>query len=270
MLLNITNRCKMQCPHCFSNCLPEGTDVSMEILDETISFINNNELRFRVILITGGEPTEHPLLFDILDKLYKTNIPNQYGEKKVFILATNGMFLNMSTSEDDNKIVMDYADRLLSYENLRIQITADPRFYKTKLNERNLKYLYYANKGRASVFMEKNIGLLANFGRATINQMPRMPKRKSPYCFNARSITNSGFSFQKLVEYVETEMMKFCVISFDMTGNIRISESLVCPTVGTIWTPLDELSKSIKHMRCRKCSLVDSLPSEHKKAIGML
>jgi len=240
----------------------------METLDEIIRFIHHPELRFRVILISGGEPTEHPRLFDIIDKLNETNILNKWGERKATILATNGMYLNRNEEPDDYRVVKEYTDRLLSYKDLRIQITADPRFYKTKLNEKNLKYLL--KKGRDRVLLEKKLGLLSDYGRAAAGNMPKMEHRSSPFCFNARSmVIHSGFTFPMIVEQREVQMNKFCAVGVDMNGSIRISESLTCSPIGNVNTPMHELTNAIRGIRCQNCSPFKNLSPAHRNAIGM-
>lgn len=267
MVLAITNRCQMQCPHCLNDCESEGHDITLETLDRIIEFINHPELRFRVILVGGGEPSEHPQLFEILDRLYETNNPNKWGEKKAFVLATNAMFLNADEVEGEYRKAKDFSDRLLGYKDLMIQISADPRFYKTKINERNLKYLQ--KKGRNMVKVERNISLLGRYGRALQNAMPAMDIRSSPFCFNTRSVTTHGYSFPKTVEFLEAVKHKFCAISFDMHGNIRISESLTCMPIGTVDSTHKELEAFIRNMKCHKCSPFANLSPTHKKAIGL-
>ena len=267
MILDITNRCNMGCPHCLNNCVPEGTDMSMETLDEIIKFINHPDLHFRTVLISGGEPTEHPLLFDVLDRLYEANTPNKWGEQKLFLLLTNGMFLNKNVNPEDYQIVKEYSDRLLGYNNLVIQITADPRFHKIKLNERNLKYLL--KKGRNTVSVENNIALLSDYGRAVSGDMPEMKYRTGPFCFNARSMARSGYTFPMIVEKFEVEMNKHCAIGIDMHGDIRISESLTCSPIGSIHSSLKELETIIRNMTCKQCSHIDNLSPAHRKAIGI-
>ena len=267
MLLSITDKCMMNCSHCLSNCEPEGTDMSMEVLDDIIQFINHPELRFRVILVSGGEPTEHPRLFDILDRLYETNTQNKWGERKAIILATNGMFLNRNEKPEGYQIVREFTGHLLSYKDLRIQLTADPRFYKTQINEKNLKYL--KKKARNLLLIENTVTLLADYRRATTGTMPKMNYRTAPFCFNARSMANNGYTFPMIVEHREVKNNKFCAIGFDMQGNIRISESLTCAPIGNVNTPMHELVNSIRELRCQSCSAFKQLSPAHRNAIGM-
>ena len=268
MPLNITNRCMMLCQHCQSKCEPEGIDISMKTLDEIIQFINNPELQFRVVLISGGDPTEHPRLFDILDRLYDTCAVDSMGRERCFTLATNGMFLNKNKDAEDYKVVKDYIDRLLSYKDLYIQITADPRFYKIPLNERNLKYLQ--KKGRKLVLVEHSLNTLGDYGRARHGEMPEMTKRQYPHCFNARSmIVRSGLTFPMVVERFETKMDKYCAIGVDMLGNIRISESLTCPHIGTVRTPFQKLTEAVRTMDCQGCSHTKQLTPLYRNAIGL-
>ena len=268
MVLDITNRCRMKCPHCFNECVEDGEDMSLETLDAIIRFILENNLQFRLVIISGGEPTEHPSLFQMLDKLTKDLSFNASGEKILCMIASNGMFLNESETYNE-KSIREYIDRLLNYE-IMIQITADPRFYKTGLNKNNLSYLQ--NKGGRKVSIEKNLIILSEQGRALINPMPEnLPRRNSPFCFNVRSmVQRSKFDFQKVVDILENQMNKYCAVGFDMHGNIRISESLTCPALCTIKDDMNMINRLLVDFNCDGCVHMNRLPTEFKHVIGLL
>lgn len=99
--------------------------------------------------------------------------------------------------------------------------------------------------------------------------MPDMKYRKGSFCFNARSLARNGYAFPSIVEKFELEMNKHCTVSVDMFGNVRVSESLTCPPIGTVYTSLNELKDSIRNMKCHGCSHVNDLLPEYKRAIGL-
>jgi len=64
-MVEITNRCNMACPICFTNALSSAQDVSIE--EVTKRLINVFEVAGPIpIQISGGEPTLHPELPDII------------------------------------------------------------------------------------------------------------------------------------------------------------------------------------------------------------
>ncbi len=82
-ILDITNRCNLHCPFCFADG-GEGEDMSYEEICAALDDMYAKGLRF--IHISGGEPTVHPRLIDIIE----------YAHKKGFSyiqLNTNGLEL---------------------------------------------------------------------------------------------------------------------------------------------------------------------------------
>jgi len=141
MILFITNKCRMGCTHCLNNCELKGEDMPFETLKDTVAYIKKEKLRIRTVIISGGEPCDHPDLFRMLDILAKELRVNAYGKPVAVTLATNGMFLTPKKGKTTNEQIKAFSDKLLSYENLSIQITNDTRFYPGKLHASNLNYL---------------------------------------------------------------------------------------------------------------------------------
>ncbi|WP_128895192.1 radical SAM protein [Longirhabdus pacifica] len=68
-LLEITDRCNLQCPICYadSSSAPHKSHRSMEDIEYMLDAIVKNEGEADIVQISGGEPTLHPHFFEILD-----------------------------------------------------------------------------------------------------------------------------------------------------------------------------------------------------------
>ena len=77
MYIRITSRCNMTCAHCCYGCTAEGEDMTMDVFRAAI------ELEPESISIGGGEPTIHPLFWQMLGE--------SIGAAGEYVwLATNG------------------------------------------------------------------------------------------------------------------------------------------------------------------------------------
>ena len=57
MLIDLTYRCNMGCNHCMSDCKPNGTDMTPEILKDVLAFCKKNEVPN--LIFSGGEMFEN-------------------------------------------------------------------------------------------------------------------------------------------------------------------------------------------------------------------
>jgi organic radical activating enzyme len=81
LMIEITRRCNMQCPHCLRGGA-QRKDIDVECLD---TILKKTEA-IGILTLTGGEPSLKPYIIDkIIDKLekYKISVQN-------FFIATNG------------------------------------------------------------------------------------------------------------------------------------------------------------------------------------
>lgn len=85
-VIEITNICNLDCPICFADnhhdylMSDEEMDTCLDILDASASDVD-------ILVLTGGEPTAHPRLVELIEKAYKrTRIPR-------VAIATNGILL---------------------------------------------------------------------------------------------------------------------------------------------------------------------------------
>jgi uncharacterized radical SAM superfamily Fe-S cluster-containing enzyme len=97
-LLEITPTCDMNCPICLvaERVKPALTVAEVErILDQLVA----HEGRLNMLTLTGGEPTQHPQLLDIVDRCLRPEIG-------IVSLSTNGLWI-----ERDETLLLALRDR---------------------------------------------------------------------------------------------------------------------------------------------------------------
>src|SRR5918911_4122763 len=100
-LVEITDRCNLTCPVCYSDSSPHRpSHRSLEQIEFMLDCVVRNEGEPDVVQISGGEPTIHPDFFAILDAAKARPI-------KHLMLNTNGIKI-----ANDRK----FADRLAEYK----------------------------------------------------------------------------------------------------------------------------------------------------------
>lgn len=68
-IFSITNNCNLQCPICFTHNRPDKIyNKSLEELDAILDHIEAEQTGLDLLNLTGGEPTLHPRLFELLDR----------------------------------------------------------------------------------------------------------------------------------------------------------------------------------------------------------
>lgn len=63
MILMITNKCRMNCSHCMNFSSNDGQHMKVDVIGKSLEFIK--EIKPNMLIISGGEPTEHPLFLSI-------------------------------------------------------------------------------------------------------------------------------------------------------------------------------------------------------------
>jgi hypothetical protein len=83
-LIEITNNCNLKCPICYAHS-GTGDFLSLEKIEKMLDFFVDSEFGSAEILqISGGEPTTHPQIIDIIKLARQKNI-------KYVMLNTNGL-----------------------------------------------------------------------------------------------------------------------------------------------------------------------------------
>lgn len=99
-VVEITDRCNLTCPTCYAGSSPSyGRHRTLDEVKMMLDAVVTNEHEPDVVQISGGEPTLHPQLFEILD--YAKSLPIKH-----LMLNTNGIRI----AKD-----FDFAQRLASY-----------------------------------------------------------------------------------------------------------------------------------------------------------
>ncbi len=81
----ITGNCRMQCPHCYANAVPDGAHVPLEDVELVIRQCRDSGVC--QLALGGGEPLSHPHIREILALCREAGVvPN---------LSTNGMHLGV-------------------------------------------------------------------------------------------------------------------------------------------------------------------------------
>jgi len=115
VLIMVTTRGQMGCPHCMERAGPSGDDMTRETFIKALDFADRIEAMspVKVTMLSGGEPTDHPEIVDFL-ALAEARRHN-------IMLLSNGLFL-------ENE---ELRDEILSHR-VFVQVTNDPRFYPRK------------------------------------------------------------------------------------------------------------------------------------------
>lgn len=235
MLVRVTERCNMGCSHCFIDAKPSGAHMTLDTYKEVLRFIEWLKMPF--ILLSGGEPTQHPDIIKMVSLAKK--------QKVKVILLSNGTFLE--------KIELK---KKIDALNITIQITNDKRYYPKRVPIINSPNYMYTT----------SIGEITPMHRAKINNIGS--GRKSPLCFNLRSILRHYKDFKKSIEQLR-QKGKMCTPSINIDGSISAGESNFCPAFGTV-DNREALTDNLYRFTCDKCGLVRNLDDRHLCAIGEL
>ena len=88
VLVNLTTQCQMGCVHCMQDAEPQGEHMTIETFSKVKMFIEKIYKHIKIIMLSGGEPTENPFLPDFISLLN--------NDWKV-ILLSNGLFLEQDS-----------------------------------------------------------------------------------------------------------------------------------------------------------------------------
>jgi uncharacterized radical SAM superfamily Fe-S cluster-containing enzyme len=90
-LFEIIDECNMHCPVCFANSAPgKGNPRSIEDIEKMLQTLLESEQEPDLVQVSGGEPTLHPHLMDILRRLKSSPIRH-------LMLNTNGIRIARDT-----------------------------------------------------------------------------------------------------------------------------------------------------------------------------
>jgi hypothetical protein len=204
------------------------------------------------LLISGGEPTDHPSFHDFL------NYAMMNFDGQIFVLSHGGY---LRTTEDVDNLVK-------KYPNVMFQFTSDPLYYKTLIPSDVVSYISHMPNAYVTKDLNATGSTIYPQGRALRMGVTKDSTRSiAAKCFNLRSLLNAGMSLVEGIAMLRIKN-KMCTPSINMDATISMGESNECPSVGTTSTDLKTLGNNIKCSQCDDCGMIGKLGSLHKQAIG--
>ena len=250
MLISITEKCRMGCSHCMDDARADSENhMSMETFKKALEF---NFKYDQSIMITGGEPTENPLFWDMMNE-----IADHMHSLNFCVIMTNGMNLS---NNDIPKII---ALREKTKGEISWQVSSIRPYYPIHIDERLDIFKL------PDFYICKKIERLSPMGRAAQHQNWIFTS-KAPDCFNFRSIVRSTSNLKQSISLLRNSL-KFCTPQISYDGKIKVGESTLCPAVASIYDNEKEIVNKISTFtcNCKNCQeMLDKLPAKYKAAIG--
>ena len=252
MVIKITEKCSMHCLHCFNRADENGAHMSLQTLKSVVDKIN--ELPIHLLLVSGGEPTEHPDFMGVMKYLAKHL---RRPDRIPVILATNGVYL------EDHLEVAQQLHNL--FPHFTIQVTNDPRFYPSPIDES--KALYH----HKYVTVCNEILSIVPQGRAADNCIPS--DRVASSCVNFRSFIHQlpEHKIETVISTLESRG-KYCTPTIGIDGMFRAGESSLCPPFASAEDSNVTISQKLLAFRCNQCAeagLNRNIPQVLKDMIGI-
>lgn len=239
MLIQITNNCDLFCKHCMNRSTP-GKD--MQMTESTFK----NALRFGKWMgtvqwhISGGEPTSHPLFVKFMERLIELlgtmkigiipaiKFPNEFVFAPIACVETNGWFLHDKTlTEFIKKLAMSRRIGIIQVCSIKGLYSNYEEIQKNKAFLESIG-VYVHDTG---------IEVMRDLGRAreTYSDVNEVNGWKwNPNCINAVLCARQMDDRKEF----SREMYPKCTCkpSIDWTGDVHMSESCCCPSVGNVNT----------------------------------
>lgn len=251
MLLSITEKCCMGCSHCLDDARSDSENF---ITEEMFKYALDFNFKYdKTLMITGGEPTEHPQFWHFLDIIAERLQYNQ-----VVTVMTNGMYLSDKDIPKVDELKNKCEGKIL------FQVSSIKPYYPIHID---LDQKIFRRKD--DFFIVRKIERLEEIGRAAEHQN-WIFTAKAPSCFNIRSITRTQHDFRKSVSLLRS-LEKFCTPQIAYDGSIKVGESMLCPAVAHIEDSEEQIAEKISKFTCSYANchkLLDKLPPECKMAIG--
>lgn len=250
MLFCITNKCSMECPHCMSDCKPDGQFLEKKDITTFINFFNF--MKFRSLLISGGEPTEHPDFSWIVETLAQKCKP------LAMVIVSNGSFI-------DHKHRFDAVVKLMrKYPFLRLQITSIKGLYKNHDSIVRVEDFIRGLFSDRVSFETERIVMMRPLGRAATNpEIMEMVKQTNNGYNDCSNTTLISIQTQNIKDFAYNceSLGKFCMPMVDYKLDVHMSESMLCPSVGNLKD--DGFLKVFERMKnftpCGKCGSTDKV-----------
>jgi 7,8-dihydro-6-hydroxymethylpterin dimethyltransferase len=153
-VVEVTDRCNLTCPTCYAGSSPTyGRHRTLDEVKRMLDAVVTNEHEPDVVQISGGEPTLHPQLFDILD--YAKSLPIKH-----LMLNTNG--IEIARDFELAKRLASYAPNFeiyLQFDSFRNEVLQSMRgAHLTSIRKQALDHLNTLNLSTTLVMtVQKNL-----------------------------------------------------------------------------------------------------------------
>ena len=237
MLIKLTSKCTMMCPHCMEDAQPTGLMMTLDTFKQAVKFgtyIGNEHF-----VLSGGEPTENELITEMCEWMDMVTGCS-------FTIVSNGMWLKDETKRQR----IEWITRLHKY--LGMQVYTHKKWYKDYDYVVSHKH-EYEKYGKVIVDIDSPIFMM-DLGRARTNPEAQQEVEKNPYFMSCLNATLTAIQIAEPQMFGITMMLhrQFCKPSVDCEGNVHMSESRLCPSVGNVNT--DNFSDIWQRMRAfRPC-----------------
>lgn len=253
MLLKITEKCSMGCTHCMNDAKPDGEHMSIDTLEAALDFLIRNHA-YQSIVVSGGEPTEHPLFPFFMGVIIMTL--SKHNLKSFITITTNGFWCldNVAAAKEIAAATKDIV--------VQWQVSTDTRYYPKKLD--TTKRLW---REPNFVLCQDCVEFMYPQGRAKQNSFPYQAKASK--CFNVRALSKQ-LPNPSVESIVNTLLMrgKFCTPAIRIDGGISLGESDLCPKCASIYDSSDDIIRKIKDFKCDGCyPLNENLDMKYKQFV---
>lgn len=237
----------MGCSHCMNSATKDGKHMVWTVYKAALDFVK--KYGTPIIILTGGEPTEHPDFLDYLWYALKTCPDN------IVCVTTNGLWM-----QENPDIITTYLKEF--GERLMIQVTSVKKYYPVHID---LSLPVFNQEG---VFVFTEIDRIYPQGRAKDNNIPWFANGSK--CINPILFAKQ-FGHGGLKNMTSMMMLKgmSCSPDIGIDGSIRLGESDLCPPVSTIYKSEKEILDDFVNFRCNKCDFINKkLSKEVKKCLN--
>lgn len=242
MLIQITNRCRMGCQHCLDDSRPDGGMMSRDTLDCAVRFALY--CRTRHVVVSGGEPTEHPDLVEFCRRISDAGLS--------FSLCSNGMWIGDAEAERR----VEEISGLAGYAGM--QVYSNPKWYRLH-GETVAKFKARQDKWRKLqiVLDTTEIRNMLSVGRAGQCAEAMAAAHASKYHNSCLAACITAVQSDSPAQFSELMTMQahFCTPMVDWRGDVHMSESWLCPSCGNVCRDDGErLWRGMRQFRpCGKC-----------------
>lgn len=251
MMIDLTYACSMNCPHCLSDCKPDGQNMPLSVLRDTLEFARRHQIP--IWNFSGGEMFEHPEILKVL-RIIESEHEKLIGPCMI-VFITNGRVL--ARNPEIYEAVTNMKKRI-GKRNMTIQVTDDPKYYRDPLTDKERYRLKKLDALIDSVPVDPldMSRSLYPQGRALQNFPEQNWYTNGPKCANcvlvSRQIASGSFA-----QFVRTMSSSgfMCTPAIAPDGSIKIGESALCPPIASIYDDEATIMDKIRRANCRACKI---------------